>query len=273
MTKIETIKQTYQDIVVIVSPPRCSSTALARVFWEHPLIDYYAHEPFESLYFLGKGLDDAFGKILAPMALEQLKFNSVDFSAESPKPGLVIKEMPYQVGPHFDMLLGLATAPIVFLMRDPRLNIASRMRKKQEVGDSPLFPHIETGWQLLQAQIKACDAAGVPYVIVDSRDFRNHSSIVLCELFGRIGLSYSDSMLHWLPQASIDIDNLEGTHSHLYDQVLNSERLLLDDSTIPPIESFPEANGLRAHVRECLDIYAQLRLHKQFIDVVDMLVV
>ena len=38
----------YSDVIVIVSPPRCRSTALARVFWEHPLVRYYAHEPFES---------------------------------------------------------------------------------------------------------------------------------------------------------------------------------------------------------------------------------
>ena len=47
----------YSDIYVIVSPPRCSSTAFARVLWQHPSVGYYSHEPFEVTYFDGAGLD------------------------------------------------------------------------------------------------------------------------------------------------------------------------------------------------------------------------
>ncbi len=50
--EINAIKDNYDQIYVIVSPPRCSSTAFARVFWELPTVKYYAHEPFEGTYFM-----------------------------------------------------------------------------------------------------------------------------------------------------------------------------------------------------------------------------
>jgi hypothetical protein len=257
----DALRQKYPQIFTIVSPPRCSSTALARIFWEHPQIRYYAHEPFESMYFLDQDLDGAFDKLMDSMDLKPLKKDpdSCDGS------GLVIKVMPYQVGENFELLAGFTTAPLVFLIRDPRINIASRMKKKLEVGDNPLFPSIETGWELLEKQITFCDTAGIPYFVVDSKDFRGHPKSVLRELFTRMHLSFSEEMLVWQPQPSIDIDNLDGTHTHLYEQVLQSGKLIPDDTPIPPIEFFPEEDEFRQHVIECLGIYQKLREHAHLV--------
>jgi hypothetical protein len=173
--------------------------------------------------------------------------------------------MPYQVGTHFESLVKLATAPIIFLIRDPRLNISSRMKKKAEVGDSPLFPLIETGWRLLEAQIAFCQAAGISHFIVDSRDFRNQSACVLKELFIRLDLSFSEDFLFWKSQPTIDIDNLDGKHAHLYKKVLHSDGLLPDEEPIPSLEYFPEDGGFRRHVIDCLNIYKQLRESVQLV--------
>ena len=155
-SKFQGIKERYEEIYVIVSPPRCSSTAFARVFWEQPSIRYYAHEPFEGTYFLNQDLDHVLGNLSKPLDLQDIKSYTFAGMGRS----MAIKEMPYQVGENIPLLLSLTRKPVVFLTRDPRQNIASRMAKKQEVGDDPLFPHIESGWQLLADQIAFCREKG-----------------------------------------------------------------------------------------------------------------
>jgi hypothetical protein len=253
-------RQTYSRVVVILSPPRCSSTALARVFWENPEIRHYLHEPFEAAYYRSQPLAGVFAGMQAPLRLRDLKKHTADVLGQ----GIVIKEMPYQVGDHFALLARLATAPLIFLIRDPRLNISSRMIMKEEVGDSPVFPLVESGWQLLRAQIGACQASGTPFSIVDSRGFRNQPDIVLRELCTRSGLAYTEALLTWRSQR-IDIDNLDGKHSHLYAKVLRSKGLLPDDDPMPADDFFAGKGAFARHVDECLTIYEEIRALPQMI--------
>ncbi len=244
----------YPDIYAIVSPPRCSSTAFARVFWEQPSIRYYSHEPFEVTYYMQQDLDAVIRKLESPLDLERFKC----FRGRRDARALVIKEMPYQVGERFPLLAAVARKPIVFLMRDPRLNIASRMAKKIETGDSPLYPEIESGWELLAAQVEWCRAHGVTHVLVDSTDFRNDPQAVFPELFDRFGLPFASDMLRWRPCPDVELDNLGGSHRHLYDRVLQSTGIVPDRAAMPPLEHFPETDGWRDHVVRCLAIYRQL---------------
>ena len=147
----------------------------------------------------------------------------------------------------------------MFLMRDPRLNIKSRMEKKKEVGDSPLFPLIETGWKLIESQIKYCQDHNIPYMVVDADDFRNQPEQVFKKIFNHIDLDFSPEMLTWKPRTDIDLDNLDGAHFHLYEEVLTSHRMLPETGSIPPLSYFPDEKGYREHVRECLEIYDKLR--------------
>lgn len=249
----DTIRSRHPAIHVIVSPPRCGSTALARVFWEHPSVRYYSHEPFEITYYQGAGLDDVAAKLAAPLDLAAL-------APEAAPEGrsLVIKEMPYQVGDHFMLLARLATPPLVFLLRDPRLNIASRMDKKRQVGDSPFFPLVETGWTLLAQQIDACRQAAIPYLIVEASDFRNAPEAVLPRVFEQAGLAFSPAMLAWQAYHEVDLDNLGGAHSHLYRRVLTSTGIQPATEALPPLDAFPTAHGFRDHVATCLDLYHRL---------------
>ncbi len=59
----------YDPVVVIISPPRCSSTAFSRIFWQHPAIRYYAHEPFEVTYYRNQGLDYVVEQLQHPLDL------------------------------------------------------------------------------------------------------------------------------------------------------------------------------------------------------------
>jgi hypothetical protein len=248
------IRDGYDEVYVIVSPPRCSSTAFARVFWEEPSIGFYAHEPFEVTYYLEQGLDEVVEKLDNPLDIRSLK-RRAGTSGNS----LVIKEMPYQVGDRFAQLAALATRPLVFLMRDPRLNIASRIEKKLEVGDDLDFPKIETGWELMASQIAWCRERGIPHLIVTSADFRNHPESVFSQVFTELGLPFSPEMLEWEPCGQVDLDNLEGRHSHLYARVLGSSGLQPADEPVPAMRDFEAVEGLRSHVVRCLEIFKTLK--------------
>ncbi len=247
-----TLSRRHQQIVVIISPPRCSSTAFARVFWEHPKVRYYSHEPFEVTYYDHKGLDAVASKLEAPLDL------SATYKGPSDGDFLVIKEMPYQVGAAIDRLLDLATLPVIFLIRDPRQNIESRIRKKIEGGESPRYPMIESGWRLLQSQVERARARGIDHILVDAADFRTAPVRVFGAVFGRLGLGFTPKLLKWRPCEQIQLDNLDGRHSHLYRRVLASSGILPPEP-IPSVFDFPAEGGVRDHVTRCLEIYRGLR--------------
>jgi hypothetical protein len=251
----ENVRERHGEIYVIVSPPRCSSTAFARVFWEHPNVGYYSHEPFEVLYYNGENLSTVVEKLEQPLDLREIKrYQSVGRNGS-----LIIKEMPYQVGRHFPLLVSLATGPIIFLIRDPRLNISSRMVMKRLVGDNPLFPLVESGWELIQRQVRWCQSNEISHVIVDSTDYRNQPTAVFEQVFARFQLPFSSGMLSWEPLTDVDIDNLDGRHRHLYKRVMDSSGIEPAIELVPEIESFPVENGFREHVKKCLRIYEALR--------------
>ena len=252
--ELDGIRDLYPKIYSIVSPPRCCSTALARVFWEHPEVAFYCHEPFEITYFRQAPLADVAAKLRAP-----LDVRPVATRPKAPGAGaLVIKEMPYQVGPCFPHLAALSAPPIVFLLRNPRISIASRMDKKREVGDDPIFPLVETGWQLVREQVAHCDRQRIPYVIVRADDFRNRPLEVLPRLFERLGLEFVPEMIAWQSRGDLEIDNLGGDHTHLYTRVLSSSGLTPEIDGLPAMERFPIEGGFRQHVEEALEIYEEL---------------
>lgn len=251
----EDVLDEYSNIYVIVSPPRCSSTAFARVFWEQPSIRYYSHEPFETTYYLDADLDDAANRLMNPIDLDTVKKIPGVTSGDS----LVIKEMPYQIGDNFSLLAQLTDKPLIFLMRDPRLNISSRIAKKEEVGDSPFFPLIETGWELLADQIKQCEEEQIPHMIVNAAEFRNNPGPTFSQVFSQLDLPFSSETVTWRSNSQLELDNLEGEHTHLYDHVLQSHGMEPDNDPIPPLSWFPEKNGMRAHVAKCMKIFQELK--------------
>jgi hypothetical protein len=243
----------YSDIYVVISPPRCCSTALARIFWEQPSIRYYSHEPFETTYYLGREFAYAIDKLENPLDLCQV------YKEHSDASGLVIKEMPYQVGDHAEYLLAIATKPVVFLIRDPRLSVYSRMVKKREATQSTAFSLVESGWELLTSQVELCAQRSVPFVIIDASDFRNHPLALFPEFFEVLGLPFSQSMLSWRAASNISLDNLDGQHNHLYARVLTSIGVEPATETVPALDVFPSQNGFRDHMSWCLRTYEELR--------------
>ena len=171
--------------------------------------------------------------------------------------------MPYQVGSYFELLISLTSHPIMFLIRDPRLNVTSRVTKKLEAGQNPEFPLIETGWELILDQVRLCQERSIPYFIVDSIDFRSCPSDVFSRIFEFLQLPFSPEMLSWRASPQVNLDNLGGHHSHLYRRVLESTGIEPPLERIPELEEIPEENGFRDHVRRCMEIYNHLRVEAE----------
>jgi hypothetical protein len=239
----------HQHIYLIVAPPRSSSTALARVFWRHPAIGFYNNEPFDRYYHWGSGLDSV---------LDHLQNSNFRVPGARGGQGLLIKEMTFQVDTHFGLLAELATSPTIFVLRDPRLSIASRMRMVAEAGGDPLFPHNETGWPTLYRQVQDCRSQNRPYILVNADDFRRDPVPVLPRLFASSSLSFSSEQLRWQPAPAMRLGNLDGEQDNFYAGVLNSQGLEPPTEPPPPLKRFPARSGLRAHVQWCMTIYREL---------------
>lgn len=245
----------YKNIYLIISPPRCASTALARSFWHQPSIRYYSHEPFELIYYENKPTTHAFESIQNAIDLK------TEYKGKSLVSGndLVIKEMSFQVGDHFQELVERINTPPIFLIRDPRLNISSRIEKIKEAGKQNVdFPLIETGWESIKKQVEYCDKIKREYLIIEANDFRNHPSTILESLFKKLNLPFDESMLNWSEAKNIKLDNLDGIQTNFYTRVLESSGIEPAIEKIPDIESFPERNGFRDHVVKAIEIYKNL---------------
>ncbi|MCP3958458.1 MAG: hypothetical protein GY719_11445 [bacterium] len=248
------VRRRYERVVVILSTARSGSTPLSRVFWEHAAVRHYCHEPFEVTYFDGEPFAAAIEKLMDPIDLMPLKQGTPGEIGH----GLVVKEMTYQVGAYAPDLMSLATGPIVFLLRDPLLAVHSRYRKKRQVGDRGIYPGVEMGVLAMSEQIATCRERGIPYLLVDSADFRRQPSKALRQVFERLDLPFSQALLDWRPLPDFDLDNLDGRHSHLYTRVLMSTGIQPDNAPPRTLDDFPEEDGFRSDVAIHAEVYRQL---------------
>ncbi len=260
LLKLERLREKHAEIYTIIAPPRSCSTALARVFWEHSEVGYYCHEPFDAVYHNNSGLETAGKALRNPL-------NVLPFGEEADVRGnaLVVKEMTFQVGKHFRNLASAATRPLIFLLRDPRFCIASRMRHLRKGGQDPHFPLFESGWAALSSQVSQCKLASIPYVLLDSTEMRNHPEAVLNPLFERLGLTFSSDLLRWKAASSLRLGSLDGEQDQWYEHVLRSQGLQPESRTPRQAVSFPTRNGFRKHVLQSLEIYHALRNDDQMI--------
>lgn len=246
------LRRLYGEIYLIVAPPRTASTALARVFWQHPSIGFYCHEPYDAVYHRRASTAEAEAALASPLDIRVFRRDHRRARA------LIVKEMTFQVGEHFADLVGLTTASVVFLVCDPRLSIQSRRERRREGGQDPSFPLWETGWQALEQQIAFCEEARIPYLVLDSAAFRSRPRQALSELFERLDLRFSDQLLDWQPASEAALGGLGEEQSHWYRRVLSSRTIQPTTKKPLELECFPRDHGLRDHVRECSEIYDRI---------------
>lgn len=192
----------YGTRVVLVSPPRTGSTAVARLLWQHRAITHHCHEPFEASYWGNQGADSVRNCLFNPMEISTgTRVRIADVPRGS---GLLVKEMSFQLSTtQLDMLMSLATAPPVFVMCDPRLSTTSRLRIVRELYGTETFPPFESGWQSLHEQLEFCNQRDIPYVLVDSDDLRADPAGMTAALTAAVGLPSVTGLEHWLPRPGL----------------------------------------------------------------------
>ncbi len=249
--RLDGVRERHGEVYLIVAPPRTASTALARILWNHEQIGWYSHEPFEATWYQHAPLEQAAEQLAAPAPVK-------DLGGRGTGRRLVVKEMTFQVGDAFPLLAALATQPIVFLIRDPRLTIASRMKVLRRSGRPEVFPLRESGWEDLARQLGHVRREGIPHAIVDSGDLRAEPERVVPGLLERLGLAYSPELLSWESSAATGLSSVSGAEDPFYRRVLDSRGLEAPAETVPDLSHFPETGGFRRHVAECVEQYEHL---------------
>jgi hypothetical protein len=250
--RFDAVRERHGDVYVLIGPPRTASTAVSRILWNHPAVGWYAHEPFEPTWYQRAPVERAAELLEAPEAVALL-------GGRGAGDGLVVKEMTFQVGDAFPLLAGLATRPVVFLIRDPRLAIASRMKVLRRTGRPEVFPLRESGWEDLARQLAHVRRAGTPHVIVDSSDLRRAPDRVAPALLETLGLSFTSDLLTWESSTATGLSAVSGADDPFYQRVLDSRGIEPPAETVPDLSAFPTDGGFREHVAECVARYEQLR--------------
>jgi len=250
--RLAAVRERHGEVHVICAPPRTASTALARILWNHAEVGWYSHEPFEPTWYERAPVERAAELLEAPEPV-------ADLGGRGAGRALVVKEMTFQVGDAFPLLASLATQPIVFLIRDPRLCVASRMRVLEASGRPQVFPLRESGWDDLARQMAHVRAEGIDHVVVDSGDLRADPAAVAPSLLERLGLSYDPTLLSWGASEATGLSAVSGADDPFYRQVLESRGLEPDTERLPELDEFPAEAGFRQHVAECVAQYEELR--------------
>jgi hypothetical protein len=249
--RFDAVRARHGEVYLLVGPPRTASTAVSRILWNHPQAGWYSHEPFEATWYQGAGAERAAELLEAPDPVGALGGRG---SGEA----LVVKEMTFQVGDGFPLLASLATRPIVFLIRDPRLSIASRMRVLRHSGRPEVFPLRESGWEDLARQLGYVRREGIPHVVVDSSDLRRAPEAVVPPLLETLGLTFTPELLVWRSSEATGLSAVSGSDDPFYRRVLDSTGIEAPAEEIPELSAFPADGGFRAHVAECVEQYHEL---------------
>jgi hypothetical protein len=166
--------------------------------------------------------------------------------------------MTFQVGDAFPLLAELATRPLVFLIRDPRLTVASRMQVLRRSGRPEVFPLRESGWEDLARQLEYVRREGIPHVVVDSSDLRRAPATVAPVLLETLGLTFTPDLLSWRSSAATGLSAVSGAEDPFYQRVLDSQGIEPPAERIPDLTEFPADGGFRQHVADCVAQYEEL---------------
>lgn len=271
LNDLETLLVSLRPLLII-SPPRSASTALARAFWNHTAVSSYVHEPCGRFYHQGS----------------EIRTITEQVQAQRPAPGsTLVKLMSFQLGSAevASAFLRSATKPPIFPLRDPRLTIESRLRQvladllaagklgksDKETVEAAIRDHEyaavdhliserflssdQIGFSSLSAQVELCRREGIDFVLVDIDRLRSAPAAVLPELCRRWGLPFEESMLEW-KQERFPNHGILAAQSSWFDRVSASSGF--EPPTEKPISRASLPSRLRPAARESKWIYQAL---------------
>ena len=254
------LRARFDPIVVILSPPRCGSTVLARSLWQHRSFRAYLHEPYDLAYYEGR-----------PPSPETILGCVLEGSSGRDQPGqdpatgcgLVLKEMTFQVAGRAAELIEAATLPVILLIRDPRLAVSSRMRCRENDGEDAWFPDREAGWHDLTMIREEMRRSRTDYTVVDISDLRQQPSLMLTALCARLGLPPDEGMLSWPSASGLRLGQLDGRQIDWYQRVLASTEFQRP-SEVFPSQGYFRARRMLTVVHGCMRHYRQARTDTHF---------
>lgn len=253
---------------LVLSPPRCASTAMSRALGRHPAIGPYIHEPFDRFWHHGQPLADV---------EQRLKAGGV-------APGALVKEMTFQLGdgPQVAAFFEAVHHPILVLVRAPILTLESRVRMVgrglldggrlatddaaalkvalaerdfrpvAHLFDEAVFPLRHTGWRDLERRLALLRGRGVPFFVVDASRFRAAPEATLRAICARWSLAWDPKMIDW-GDGGFEFGALPEQRPW-YDRLVSSTGVLPPTEDALPAERLPPR--LAAHVAEAEAIAA-----------------
>jgi hypothetical protein len=256
--RVEEALSRFGPVAVVLSPPRCASTALAFSLWQHRVFRWYVHEPFDRAYHQSLPMESSAEALGCP--LDRAGGGGPRAAGE----GVVVKEMTFQAGPATAELVGAATLPVVLAVRDPRLAVLSRARQLAAGGGRAAFTLAEAGWRAFGDARRLLGALGLDYVIVDTGDVRREPQRMMRALTERLGLEWDEVVLSWPRLGETRLGNLGDQQALWYERVLSSTGFE------PPVEPLPSPGELRAAgvseiVEQSLDEWARAREDAHFV--------
>jgi len=270
-----TLRDRHPTRIALISPPRTGSTPVARLLWRHSAVAYHCHEPFEACYWTdGEPTEPNLSRVIEVDTGVSRQAGELPAGAG----GLVLKEMSFQLDPEqFLFLAGLATLPVLFVLRDPRLATTSRLRIVSELSGGPTFPPFESGWPSLAEQVRLCAEHGIAHVIVDATDLRAAPGVVVPRLLDRLGLPAEPGLGNWEPRPGLELcvpevgalmSDRRTADDPFYRRVLGSSGVQPPDEVDWVAEEAAiRAAGLAGPVAEWLEVYAELRASPGFLAV------
>ena len=235
--------------IAMWSGPRNISTAMMRA-WGNREDCFVCDEPLYAHYLQQTGLDH-------PGAAEVIAHHETDWrrvvdglTGPIPENRTVYyqKHMAHHLLVHIGReWLDLLTH--VFLIREPAEMVSSYLERRPEITVE------DTGlprqWEIFE---RVGEANGVAPPVIDSRDVLEHPRAMLEQLCGRIGLEFSERMLHW----DAGRRATDGVWArHWYDSVEASTGF---QPYKPKNVSIPGEFG--ALVDECEGYYSRLHAHR-----------
>ncbi|MCP4755058.1 MAG: hypothetical protein GY866_29620 [Proteobacteria bacterium] len=266
---------------VIVAPPRTASTSVARCLYNHSSIHSYIHEPCGEYYHKKTGI----GSILTQL------------NGKRPTPpGTLIKCMTFQMGKGevANSFLKNAVCPPLFLLRDPKLAIESRIRRilldllaadppshearqiqwsldEQNyrtvdgfISDSN-FSSDQTGWPTLAGQLEYCTSSDLRFFLLETDLMRKSPERNLTQVCKVWNMDYESGMLKWknepFPKGVLP------EQKAWYKRVSSAQGIEPPTERSIPPERFPDK--LKAQVEVSIGIYEDLLSHPNNISLTD----
>jgi len=198
-------------IIAMWSGPRNISTAMMRA-WENRNDTVVIDEPYYANYLNVTGIDH-------PMAKEIMQCGDTDWHSvtakisQAPSSGLFYqKHICTHMLPHIN-IDWISDVSNVFLIRDPKLVIASYASKREDVAAKDL------GYDLQKNIFDKVIAANQKPLVIDSALFLDNPRQQLTLLCKALNIDFDEAMLHW-PAGSRDTDGV--WEQHWYNAVKQS---------------------------------------------------